>query len=178
MGQWIGDYGRGGSISLPRYSWYARDTDRGINPAVHAWCCDLSVFRNRDRYLPGNRGAVDAAARAAVHAGLPANEHALRRQHAAREHAALACYRGASIAFDPFRAVCAVDPLPWRGHRCGLAAIFRGGSGWRVVFWLRYFALPLGCRAVELILLRNVRTISKAGTSFAITYAKGRASPR
>ncbi len=42
--------------------------------------------------------------------------------------------RDGSIAVDPFRAVCTVDPLPRRGSRRGLAAIPRGRRGRRVVF--------------------------------------------
>jgi hypothetical protein len=138
-------------VAHPRYSLDARGPDRGFNPAVHAWCRDLSVFCHRDRHLPGNLGTVDAATGTAVHVGLPADEYAFRKQHAAREHAVMACDRDASLAVDPFRAVCAVDPLPRRRNRSGVAAVSRGRRGRWVIFWLRNLALPLGRRAIELI---------------------------
>jgi hypothetical protein len=97
-----------------------------------------------------------AAARIAVHVGLPADEHALRKQYAAREHALMACDRDASVAFDPFRAVRAVDPLPRCRPRRRLAAIPRGRRGRWFVFWLRNLALPLGRSAIELISLSGM----------------------
>ena len=51
---------------------------------------DLSVLRLRHRHIPRHGRALHAAARLAVHAGLFADEHALRQQHAAGKHAALA----------------------------------------------------------------------------------------
>src|SRR6202043_2380955 len=117
------------------YSLDACDTDRGLNPAFHDRRRDLSVFRYRDRHFSGDPGAVDAAVGTVVHAGLPANEYAFRQQYAPGEYAAMAGDRDGSVAIDPFRAVCAVDPLPRRGPRRGLAAIPRSRRSRRVVFW-------------------------------------------
>ena len=64
--------------------------DRRLDPAVHGRRGDLPVLRLRHRHIPRHRRALDAAARLAVHAGLPADEHAVRQQHAAGKHAALA----------------------------------------------------------------------------------------
>jgi hypothetical protein len=61
-------------------------------------------------------GEINAAARAALHASLYAYEHALRKQYSARKHATLARNGDASIPFNAFCLVCAVDSLSRRRH--------------------------------------------------------------
>ena len=61
-------------------AWSSR---RRIDTAVHGRRGDLPVLRHRDRDLSRHSGAVDAAARAAIHAGLSAHEHAFGQQYAA-----------------------------------------------------------------------------------------------
>ena len=100
-------------------------------------------FAMADRHISRHRRALHAAARPAVHAGLLADEHAVRQQHAARKHAAVAGDHDAGLAIHAFRVVRAVDPLSRRRHRRGLAAIPPGrGHRWPVLV-ARDPALPL-----------------------------------
>ena len=104
-------------------------------------------FAYRDRHFSRHGGALHAAARAALPAGLHADEHAFGQQHAAGKHAALARDGDAGVALDAFRAVCAVDPLSRRGHRRGLAAISSGRGDRRLVLRPRHRTLPQCHRA-------------------------------
>ena len=90
--------------------------------------------------------AVDAAARPALPAGLPAAEHALRQQHAPREYAAVARNDSASIANCAFRLVRAGDPLSRRRFRSGLASVPDRRANRRAVSRPRAGALPQSYR--------------------------------
>ena len=99
----------------------------------------IGIFLATDR-------ALDAAARAALSCWFPADEHALRQQHAARKHAALACDHYAGIAFDAFRIVRAGDPLSRRRVCGGLAAIRYRRTDWRTISRACPAALSAGRR--------------------------------
>ena len=89
VGERLGDHGSGRPLPLHRGSHDAWDADRRLDTAFHGRRGDLPVLCDRHRYLSRHRGAVHAAARAALHVDLSAHEHALRQQYSAREHAAL-----------------------------------------------------------------------------------------
>jgi len=88
-----------------------------VGTAVYLFFC------HRDRHLSRDDRPVDASAWPALFAGLSANEHALRQQHAARKHAGMASNHHAGIALDAFRVARTSDPLSRRRLHGGLATI-------------------------------------------------------
>jgi hypothetical protein len=65
-----------------------------------------------DWHLPRDRRPLDAAARVAFHhADRDADEHIVRQQHAAREHAAMARSHHAGVALYTLRLFRTGDPL-------------------------------------------------------------------
>ena len=113
-----------GAVALS--SWCAMLLHVPIAGSIPLFLVGVAVylfFASRRRHLSRHHRALDAAARLAVHAGVPADEHAVRQQHAAGKHAAVAGDRDAGVALDAFRFLRAVDPLSRRGLRRRLAAI-------------------------------------------------------
>jgi ABC-2 type transport system permease protein len=116
----------------------------GSVPLFMIGCSDLSVFCNVDWDFPWNRGAFDATVGIVVHAGVLADESALRQQHTGRKHAVVARHPYAGLTLDAFRVVCASDSLPRRRLWGDLAGIPRGRPYWRHFLRSRAPALPLG----------------------------------
>ena len=131
----------------------ARDPGRAdcrVYPAVHGGRCDLSFFRHRHRHFSGHCDEIDAAARPVVHARLPADEYAVGQQHAAGEHAALACDCHAGLPLNAFCGVRAIDSLSWRRVERGMAAVCCSRRHRGVVSDARTLAVPLGRRSDQL----------------------------
>ena len=108
-------------VALYRGAHNPRYSDRGLGVAVHGRRCHLPLFCYGGRRFSRHSGAVDAAARTSLHAGLPADEHAVGGQHPPREHAAMAEHGNGGVAFDPFRIV--------RSNRSSIAALGSRSSG-------------------------------------------------
>ena len=112
-----------GTVALLRGARPASHSDRRVGAAVPVRRRDLPVLCNGGRDFARHHCALDAAARAALHAGVSADEHAFRQQYPARKHAALVGDPDAGLAFNPFRLVRAGDFIPRRRFRGGLARV-------------------------------------------------------
>ena len=114
----------------------------GSVPLFMCGVVDLPVLRHRDRHFPGTIARSMPQLGLLYHAGLSADEHALRQQYAARKHAAMAGGNHAGVALDAFRLVRPGDPVSRRRVRRGLAAIPRRGGGRRPVSGAGLAPLP------------------------------------
>ena len=134
-----GDHRRGRAFALRCRAHDPSRSDCRIDPAVHGGRGHLSVLRDGCRHLPGHRHTLHAAVGAAVHAGVPADEHAVRQQHAAGEHASLVVHDHGGVAIDALRVVRAVDL--YRGAGIGivwpefLAVASVGGLFFALALW-------------------------------------------
>ena len=101
-------------------------SDCRLDPAFHGRGCNLPLLCNSRRDLPGHGYTLDAANGAAVHAGLYADEHAFRQQHAARKHARVAVDRDAGLPIDALRFLHLIDTVPRCRDQHRLAAVSCG----------------------------------------------------
>src|SRR6516165_3270455 len=144
MGQRLGYRHRGRVVAVLRRAYNSWCPDHWLDPTVPGRNRNLLVLCYVDRDFPWHRCPLDAAARLAVHAGVPTDEHAVRQQYAAGKHAALARDIHGGVALDTFRLVRPIDPLSWRRDRCGLGRIPCHRLDWEPVLRPRALAVPIG----------------------------------
>jgi hypothetical protein len=148
LGKRAHHHGCGWASSLFGGSRVAARSDRRLDSALFVWRDGVFVLCLRHRHISRHRRAFHAATGPALHAGLSADERAVRLQYAAGKHAALARQYDAGSPSTHFVSIAQ-------------SILYRGG-GFDVVWPQFAFVAVVGALFLAFAILRFRSTSAQA----------------